>query len=73
MTVVEEAIEKGLMTGIEEDILLLDPNSEDIILHKVLIASKTITTIDMTVGSRDLEVTPDFLSGDPELYQDHPV
>ena len=73
ITVVEEAIDKGLMTGIDEDILLLDPNPEDIILHKVPIISKTITTIGITIGSRDLEVPLDFLPGDPNLLQYHPV
>ena len=32
MTVVEEAADKGLMTGIKEDILLLDQTPEDIMI-----------------------------------------
>ena len=27
----------------------------------------------MTAGSQDLKVPPEFLPGDPELYQDYPV
>ena len=73
MTAVEEAIDKGLMTGTEEDILLLDPKPKDIILHKFPIAGKTITTIGVTTGTQDLEVFPDFLQGDPEFHPDHPV
>ena len=65
---VEEAIDKDLMTGIEEDFLLLDPNPDNIMLHEVPITSRTITTIEMIVGSRDLEVPPDFLPGDQELH-----
>ena len=60
MTVVEEAIDKGVMSGLEEDILPLDQNPEDI-LHKIPISSKTITTIEMRAGSQDLEIPPDFL------------
>ena len=59
MTVVEEAIDKDLMKGIEEDILLLGPTPEDVMLHEVPITSKTTTTIEIKVGSRDLEVPPD--------------
>ena len=73
MTVVEKAIDKGLMTRMEEGILLLDPNPDDIILHEAPITSKTIRAIEMTVGSRYLEVPIDFLLGDPELHQDHPA
>ena len=60
MTGIEEAIYKGLMTGIEENILLLDPNPEDIILHEVSIAGRTITTILKRASSQDLEVHPGF-------------
>ena len=68
ITVVEEAIDKGLMTGMEEDILLLDQTPGDIMLHEVLITSKTITTIEITAGSQDLEAPLEFLLGDPELH-----
>ena len=73
MTVVKEAIHKGLMTGIDEDILQLDPNQEYIILHKIPIAGKTITTIKVAAGSQDLKVHPDILPGDPDLHPDQPV
>ena len=73
MTAVEEALDKGIMTGIEADVLLLDPNKEDITLYGVPIASSTITTIEMTAGIQDFEVPPDCLPGDPELHQEHPV
>ena len=61
MAAVGEAIGKGLMTGIEEDIVLLCPNPEDVILQKVPITGKTIKMIEVTAGSQDLEVHPDFL------------
>ena len=61
------------MTEIEEDILLLDQNLEDIILHRVSITGKTITTIEVTTGNQNLEVHPACLSGDPQLHPDHPV
>ena len=61
------------MTGIEEDILLLDSNPEDIILHEAPITDKTITTIEVTAWSQDVKVHPDFLSGDLELHPHHPV
>ena len=55
MTLVEEVIDNNLMTGIEEDILLLDPNPEDIILQEVPVTGRTITTIEVTAGSPDLK------------------
>ena len=73
MTVAEEALDKGLMTGIEEDILLLDSHPEDIKLQEVTIAGKTITNIQVTVGIPDLEVNTYLLPGSPELHLGHPV
>ena len=66
-------MDKGLMTEIVEDILLLDPNPEDIILQEVPIAGKTITTMEVTAGSPHLEVPSDLLPGGPELHLGHPV
>ena len=71
MAVVEEVIDKGLMTWIEEDILLLDPNPEDIIFQEVPITGKTIATIEVTAGSPDLKVNPDLLPGHPVLHLGH--
>ena len=73
MTVVEEVIDKGLMTGIEENILLSDPNTEDTILKEVPFTGKTITAVEVTIGSPDLEVHADLLPGSLELHLDHPV
>ena len=73
MTAVEEVIDKGLMTGIEEDSLLLDPNPEEIILHKVPINSKKIMTMEVRASSSDLEVHPDLLPGGLELHLGHPI
>ena len=61
MTVLKEVRDKGLMTRVEEDILLLKPNPEYIIFQEVPITGKTITTIEVTAGSPDLEVHPDLL------------
>ena len=60
MIVVEEVIDKGLMTGIEEDVLLLDLNPGDIILLEVLITATTITTTEVIAGNPNLEVHPDL-------------
>ena len=37
-------------------------------LKNIPSASKTITTIEMTTDTQDLEVPPAFLPGDPELH-----
>ena len=53
MTVVKEAIDKGLMTGPEGDILLLDQHPECTALQEVPTTGKLITTIEVTVGIPD--------------------
>ena len=68
MTEVGEVIDKGQMTGIEEDIILLDPGPKDMILHEVPITGKTIITIKVTEGIPDLKVYPDLLPGSQELH-----
>ena len=68
----EEVIDRSQRTGKEESILL-HQNPGNIIHKEVPITGKTITTVEMTAGSSDLEVHPDLLSGGPELHLDHPV
>ena len=61
------------MTGVEEDILLLDPNQEIIILQEVPITCKTITHIEVIVNRTEVAANPDPLPGGLELHQGHPV
>ena len=73
MPVVEKVIDKVLMTGIIEDILLPDPNPEDKILQEVPITDRTTTIIEATTGSSGLQVYPNLLIGGPELHPGPPV
>ena len=57
----------------EDDMLLLDPNPEDIIFQEHHIESKTIIFIELPVDSPDFEVHPYPLLQGPELHQSHPV
>ena len=56
-----------------EDTFPLDPNQEDVIPQGFLSSGNTITTIDVTAGSPDLEVYPDLLPGGQKLHISHPV
>ena len=71
MTKAGEIIDKGLMTGLEDDILLLDPNPQDVTLQEVPIAGRTIIIIEVT--SPEVAAHPDPLLGGPELHIGHQV
>ena len=73
MTEAEEVIDKDLMTGIEESILLLYPNPENIILQEVPVTGNKITIIKVTADSPQVTDNPDSLSGGPELHLGHPA
>ena len=73
MTEEVETTDQGLLTGIEKDTLLLDPNPEDIILLEVPITGKTITPIEVKANSPDSEDHPISLPGGLDLHPDHSV
>ena len=58
MTEAEEIIDKGIMTGIEEDICLLDPNPEGIILQEAPITGRIINIIELTADSLGITAHP---------------
>ena len=53
MTNSKEIIHRGLMIGIEEDVLVLDPNPENVIISEDYIDGQTITNIEATKDSPD--------------------
>ena len=61
----EEIIDRGIMTGIEDTIHLLDLNPEDIILIEGPIAGKMFIIIEVTADSPEVEAYPDPLPGGP--------
>ena len=73
MTEAEKLIYRGLMTGIEEDILLLDPNPEDITVQRFSITSRTIRIIEVTADSPAVTAHLDALLKGPELHVGHPL
>ena len=67
----DEIIDRGLMTGIEEDFLLLDSNPKDIILQEVLITGKTNTLTEVTAKSLEFKAHPYPLLEDQQLHLGH--
>ena len=60
-------MDQGLLRRIEKDILLLDPNAEDMMLQDAPIAGRIIKVIEVTADSPDSEDHSDPLPGGPEL------